>query len=81
MNTSHTLSGRIGGLDQLDPVRYAALAELDRTCIPPTDLLDALRDEQWADAAGVLLASAWAKRQPQRAVRLAQQIETGEVPQ
>lgn len=78
MSTIHTLSLRIGGLDKLDDVRYAALVELDRLTIPPDELIDALRDERWSHAEGVLLASGWARTDPKRAARLARQLETGQ---
>lgn len=40
--------------------------------------LAAIRDEHWADAANNLLQSNWAKQTPDRARRVARQIETGE---
>lgn len=40
--------------------------------------LAAIRDERWADAANNLLQSTWAKQTPERARRVARQIETGE---
>lgn len=40
--------------------------------------LAAVRDERWADAAEGMRRSRWAKQTPQRARRLAAQVETGE---
>lgn len=40
--------------------------------------LAAMRDEHYADAANHMLQSLWAKQTPERAKRIARQIETGE---
>lgn len=40
--------------------------------------LGAVRDEKYANAAGLMLQSSWAKQTPGRANRLARQMETGE---
>ena len=40
--------------------------------------LAAVRDERYANAAGLMLQSSWAKQTPGRANRMARQMETGE---
>lgn len=43
-----------------------------------TETVGAIRDERWAHAAACMQDSLWAKQTPERAKRLARQIETGD---
>lgn len=43
-----------------------------------TQTLAAIRDERYATAASLMLASKWADQTPERARRMSRQIETGE---
>lgn len=73
----------IDWFNELDPVRQdvvvamafqmgvAGLMQFKQT-------LAYLRDQRWAQAAGQMLQSTWAKQTPARAARMARQIETGE---
>lgn len=68
---------------KLSPVRQAALINMRFQLGMPKLLefsrtLRAIRDEKWADARHFMLDSLWAKQTPNRARRVAYQIETGE---
>lgn len=68
---------------RLDEVRQAALLNMAYQLGVDglskfTKMLAALRDERWADAEQHALDSQWAKQTPERARRVARQLQTGE---
>lgn len=71
-------------MSQLDPVRAAAVLNMAFQLGTPgllefKNMLAALRDQRWALAASHALDSKWAKADtPDRARRVARQLETGE---
>jgi lysozyme len=73
----------IDWFDELDPVRQEVVVgmafQLGVTGLMQfKQTLAYLRDERWPQAAGQMLASAWAKQTPARAARMARAVETGE---
>jgi len=68
---------------RLDPVRQAVVWAM---CFQMginrlrgfVKALAAMRDQRWPQAAGEMLDSTWAKQTPDRARRMARQLETGE---
>lgn len=65
-----------------DEPRYAVLVgmafQMGMRLLQFVNTLAAMRDGRWNDAAGGMLASAWARQTPGRAGRMARQIETGQ---
>ena len=77
------LSIALPWLPQLDDARRAVLLNMAFQMGPAGLLkfkrtLDLVRAGRWADAARAMLQSKWATQTPQRAKRLARQMDTGE---
>lgn len=77
------LSRALPWLPQLDDARRAVLMNMAFQMGPAGLLkfkrtLDLVRAGRWADAARAMLQSKWATQTPQRAQRLARQMDTGE---
>lgn len=77
------LSNALPWLQQLDDARRAVLLNMAFQMGPAGLLkfrrtLDLVRAGRWADAARAMLQSKWATQTPQRARRLARQMDTGE---
>lgn len=78
------LREKLPWFDKLDRVRQAALLNMAHQLgiagvMGFPKMLDALRDERWAEAEFQALDSKWAKEQtPARARRVAHQLATGE---
>lgn len=66
-------------LERLSPIRRAACWELASTGRMTPEIIEAVRDERYHHAAGLVLSDA-AEHQ-RDAVRIARQIETGEAQQ
>lgn len=73
----------ISWFDMLDAPRQEVIVGMafqlgTRGLLQFKQALTHMRDQRWPQAAGEMLASAWAKQTPARAARMARQIETGE---